>query len=69
MKQTIMRAVILGIVSLGTGLLYNYFHQPHLPVFAHNAEEIKSADSLALSGRLEQVNQPLTIVLDQAQNL
>ena len=69
MKKTIIRALLLAIIAMSAGLLYNTWHKPHLPIFALNGEEIQSADNQVINGETQPFNEPLMISLQQAREL
>jgi rhodanese-related sulfurtransferase len=68
-KRIVLQVLLLVVISLGIGLLYNSFHKPHLPFIAHNGEEIRTADSLTVNGEGEEYSEPMMIALDQARQL
>ena len=69
MKRTLLQVFLLIVIALGAGLIYNSFHKPHLPFIAYNGEEMGAADSLAVNGNLEEINEPMMITLAQAYEL
>ncbi len=64
-----MQVLLLVVIAFGVGLIYNSFHKPHLPLIAHNGEEIRTADSLTINGVDEEYSEPMMIALEQARQL
>ncbi len=66
MKRDLTRVIVLAVIALVLGIVFNAFHKPGLPLLALNGEEVLPADRETVNGENGHTITPLTITTQQA---